>query len=62
MIQWRKSSRSADTGQHNCVEVARLPCVVGVRDSKSPEAGYLTLSVESFSRLIAQVKRNELSL
>ncbi|MEW2380888.1 DUF397 domain-containing protein [Micromonospora sp. NPDC047707] len=31
---WRKSSHSGDEGA--CVEIATLPRVVGVRDSKDP--------------------------
>jgi hypothetical protein len=33
---WRKSSRSGDGGNSNCVEVAVGSDVVGVRDSKNP--------------------------
>lgn len=33
---WRKSSYSSDTGG-DCVEVASQPCLVAVRDSKSPD-------------------------
>lgn len=32
--EWRKSSRSSDTGA--CVEVAQAPPAAGVRDSKNP--------------------------
>lgn len=35
-IQWRKSSRSGDTGG-DCVEVVGLSAAVGVRDSKDPD-------------------------
>ncbi|WP_067489430.1 DUF397 domain-containing protein [Actinomadura hibisca] len=59
MTTWRKSSRSANSGQENCVELARLSDLVGVRDSKAPEAGHLSLSAESFAELVARVKRDE---
>ncbi|RAY12786.1 DUF397 domain-containing protein [Actinomadura craniellae] len=59
MTRWRKSSHSADTGQTDCVEIARLPLAVGVRDSKAPEGGHLTLSADDFAALIARVKRDE---
>ncbi|WP_030176209.1 DUF397 domain-containing protein [Spirillospora albida] len=61
MTQWRKSGRSADTGQENCVELARLPPAIGVRDSRLPEAGHLILSHESFADLITRIKRDELN-
>lgn len=61
---WRKSSRSGSGGQggEDCVELAALASVVGVRDSKAPGAGYLTLSTESFAQLVAAVKAGELNL
>jgi hypothetical protein len=59
---WRKSSRSGSSGnQSDCVEVAKLSRNIGVRDSKAPDAGHLTLSAESFAHLLARVKRGELS-
>lgn len=64
MITWRKSSRSgsgADGGQ-DCVEVAALAKVRGIRDSKAPDAGYLALSPESFAQLITRVKRGDLDI
>lgn len=61
MIEWRKSSRSNASG-NECVEVANLPQGCAIRDSKAPDLGHLTLSVESFARLIAHVKRDELNL
>ncbi|MFC0040446.1 DUF397 domain-containing protein [Actinomadura rayongensis] len=56
MITWRKSSRSANTGDRNCVELARFPRVVGLRDSKAPDAGHLSLTPEAFAALVARVK------
>ncbi|NVI92994.1 DUF397 domain-containing protein [Actinomadura sp. BRA 177] len=58
---WRKSSRSSTTGG-DCVEVASLSTMIGVRDSKNPGAGHLTLSPERFAQLITAVKRGELHL
>ncbi|WP_192757667.1 DUF397 domain-containing protein [Actinomadura algeriensis] len=60
MTQWRKSFHSSDSGQEGCVELARLPLAVGVRDSKAPEAGHLALPVRGFAELVARVKRGEL--
>ncbi|WUI00572.1 DUF397 domain-containing protein [Spirillospora sp. NBC_00431] len=59
MIEWRKSSRSNASG-NECVEIANLSEGRGIRDSKAPAAGHLTLSAESFAHLVARVKRNEL--
>lgn len=42
-VTWRKSSYSGSSGGE-CVEVADLDPRIGVRDSKSPGSGRLTLS------------------
>ncbi|KMS68927.1 hypothetical protein ACM01_37260 [Streptomyces viridochromogenes] len=51
---WRKSSYSGSTGGE-CVEVADLPTLVAVRDSKNPDHGTLTLSPEAFTAFVAHV-------
>lgn len=63
MITWRKSSRSGGggSGGQDCVEVANLHGYVGVRDSKAPADGHLTLSPKAFTALLARVKRDELA-
>lgn len=59
--RWRKSSRSGgQSGQ--CVEVARVSGLVGVRDSRSPEGGHLVLDRAAVSALLAQVKAGDLDL
>lgn len=35
-LAWRKSSRSGQGGNSNCVELACLGSVIAVRDSKNP--------------------------
>lgn len=40
---WRKAHRSS-TGDNACIEVARLPGVVAVRDSKDPNGPKLKFS------------------
>lgn len=47
---WHKSSYSSLSGGE-CVEAAQLGPVVGVRDSKDPAYGHLTLSTSSWSAL-----------
>jgi hypothetical protein len=59
---WRKSSRSTQGTSGECVEVAALPGVIGVRDSKTPAAGYLSLSRETFAGLIRMIKNADLEL
>ncbi|SFP25491.1 DUF397 domain-containing protein [Actinomadura madurae] len=59
IMQWRKSTHSGGADDEHCVELGRLaPGVgIGVRDSKDPDGGHLTLSVAQFAGLIEQVKR-----
>jgi hypothetical protein len=61
---WRKSSRSGTgtSGGENCVEVAAFPAAVGIRDSKNPDAGHLTVSVTDFGRLVDRIRSGELAL
>ncbi|WP_119728542.1 DUF397 domain-containing protein [Thermomonospora amylolytica] len=54
-IEWRKSSHS-DAGSGDCVELAALPGVVGIRDSKNPTAGHLQVGKRDFAALLAEVK------
>ncbi|MEU5668097.1 DUF397 domain-containing protein [Streptomyces longwoodensis] len=46
---WRRSSFS-DAAGNQCVEVARRPHDVMVRDSKDLSAGFLTFSATAWSR------------
>ncbi|WP_433333958.1 DUF397 domain-containing protein [Spirillospora sp. CA-294931] len=63
MITWRKSSHSGGggSGGQECVEVARLPGYIGLRDSKDPHSGHLTVSATTFAALVARVKRDKLT-
>jgi len=54
--QWRKSSYSASNGG-DCVEVARLPEGIGIRDSKNREHGRLTMPPAQFTALLARLKQ-----
>lgn len=52
---WRKSSHSG--GEHGgCVELAALPNVIGIRDSKNPHAGHLTIGRRHLTTLLAEIK------
>ncbi|WP_395110540.1 DUF397 domain-containing protein [Actinomadura sp. SCN-SB] len=43
-MQWRKSSHTGGINDNQCVELARLKQGVGIRGSKNPDAGHLTLT------------------
>jgi hypothetical protein len=45
-----------------CVEAAQLPDGVGLRDSKSPDAGHLTVSPSAFGTLLGRIRTGELDL
>jgi hypothetical protein len=53
--QWRKSSRSNGTGG-NCVEVAHLPALTAVRDSKNPTGPALVFAPAAFGAFLDIVK------
>ncbi|KAA9158411.1 DUF397 domain-containing protein [Amycolatopsis acidicola] len=52
---WRKSSHSG--GGNDCVEVALFAERVGVRDSKNPDAGALSVSPRGWAGLLGAVGR-----
>ncbi|PKK15291.1 DUF397 domain-containing protein [Thermomonospora sp. CIF 1] len=60
MIQWRKSSYSGGLNDDACVELARFPGGIVIRDSKHPEGCRLEVPREAFAALLAQMKRGEL--
>lgn len=53
-VTWRKSTRSAANG--NCVEMAQLPGVIAVRDSKDPNGPVLRFSNAAWRDFIASVR------
>ncbi|WP_339154937.1 DUF397 domain-containing protein [Actinomadura luteofluorescens] len=60
MQQWRKSSYSGGANDEHCVELGRLArgVGIGVRDSKDPDGGYLTLSGVQFACLVGLIKQD----
>lgn len=52
---WFKSSYSGGEG-NECVEVARTPSCVGVRDSKTPARRALTMSPGTFAAFVGGMK------
>lgn len=57
-IKWRKSTRSADNGGE-CVELAVLPGIVAVRDSKNPNGPKLAFSRSAMRGFVAGVKSHQ---
>lgn len=59
-VQWRKSSYSGSANDDVCVELGRLApgLGIGVRDSKNPDGGHLTLTTAEFAGLVSLLKRH----
>ncbi|GAB2857724.1 hypothetical protein GCM10022221_66650 [Actinocorallia aurea] len=56
---WRKASYSNSQGQ-SCVEVADLgPMAVGLRDSKHPGHGHLTVPTPQFHTFLNSLKASD---
>lgn len=51
---WRKSRRSG--GDNNCVEVTRVPGVIGVRDSKNPSGAPIVLAASQWRAFVGLVE------
>jgi hypothetical protein len=52
---WRKSSRSGNGTNDNCVEVAFVNPAIAVRDSKSPNSGALVVPAASWAGFLADL-------
>lgn len=61
MIIWRKSIRSNPWagGDPECVELAELGGVIGVRDSRDPGGPVLRLSRREVRRVLAALKEDD---
>jgi hypothetical protein len=60
-LKWRKSTRSSNGGE-TCVELARTPRSIAVRDSKDTSGPYIEMSRRSLGRLLTDVKQGKYSL
>ncbi|MEV4670277.1 DUF397 domain-containing protein [Actinomadura sp. NPDC049382] len=56
MITWRKAGKSDGQGGA-CVEVARFPEAVAVRDSKDPDGPKLLLTPRTFQTILNSLKQ-----
>lgn len=54
-MKWRKSIHSTNNGGH-CVELAALPGIVAVRDSKNPNGPALAFARDAFRAFTTEVK------
>ncbi|MFD6292382.1 DUF397 domain-containing protein [Streptomyces anthocyanicus] len=52
-LHWFKSSYSDSSDINDCVEIAKAPAVVHVRDSKNPAGARLTLSPTAWASFVA---------
>ncbi|MBO2458007.1 DUF397 domain-containing protein [Actinomadura violacea] len=57
-VQWRKSTHSGGVNDEHCVQLGRLDQAIGVRDSKDPDGGHLSLTSAQFADLIARIKQD----
>lgn len=62
MPSWRKSTHSGGSDNTDCVELAALPGAVGIRDSKDPDGGHLSVSRTSLAGLVGRIRDGELTL
>lgn len=59
---WRKSTRSADSGNGNCVEARAAEAGFEIRDSKlNDESPIFGLSVTDFNGLVSGIKAHRVS-
>ncbi|MFC4052609.1 DUF397 domain-containing protein [Actinomadura syzygii] len=58
--RWRKSSRSHNNSQQQCVEVAAIAHTIGIRDSTDPAGPRLAVSRAAFGGLVEQAKAGAL--
>ncbi|MGH3389893.1 MAG: DUF397 domain-containing protein [Actinomadura sp.] len=60
---WRKASYSGGSDNTDCVELARVGrAAIGVRDSKNPEGGHLSVSPDTLGHLLTRIKTGDLEL
>ncbi|MEU2055070.1 DUF397 domain-containing protein [Streptomyces bungoensis] len=50
-LTWQKSTHSAEAA--NCVEIARTPSVIHIRDSKTPTAPHLSFPPTTWTAFLS---------
>jgi hypothetical protein len=58
-VAWRKSSRSDSSASGSCVEIAFVPEVVAVRDSKNTSGPILTFPTVTWDAFRADLRTNQ---
>ncbi|RFU87752.1 DUF397 domain-containing protein [Streptomyces triticagri] len=58
-LSWAKSSYSSDGNEGDCVEVARTPDTVHIRDSKNAVGPHLTVTPTTWSAFITHAHTHE---
>ena len=59
LATWRKSSRSNDGGDGDCVEVAGLCDEVALRDSKNPSGPVLAITRAEWRAFLGGIRAGE---
>ncbi|MFC4911878.1 DUF397 domain-containing protein [Actinomadura gamaensis] len=63
MARWRKSSYSEGSVNGACVELGVLEAgVLGIRDSKAPRAGHLTVPADGLRALLARIRGDSMNI
>ncbi|MDT6986005.1 DUF397 domain-containing protein [Streptomyces lusitanus] len=57
MENWRKSSYSGPGDGDSCVEIARRPAHIAIRDSKVPDGATLSFPASMFAAFLAGLKQ-----
>jgi CRISPR/Cas system-associated endonuclease Cas3-HD len=57
--RWRKSSRSAQDVNSDCVELAAMHHHVAIRDSKNPNGPKISLTATQFTTLTNWIKQQQ---
>ncbi|MEU8346323.1 DUF397 domain-containing protein [Spirillospora sp. NPDC048832] len=59
--RWRKASQSSASGS-DCVEIARVPGMIALRDSKDPDGPKLLLAHSNWRELAGRVRAGEVDV